>query len=245
MKDQARRKLRELNDHRGIPNRVPPTAAQQHLTRMRTTMSWNQIAEATGCSAAHLRQVHRGDWPLINRATQEKILAARPHTERARGLYIDATPSVRRVQALMAAGHPQYAIAAAAGTPTTRVRLLAEGQPRMRQMLATKIEEAWQQLRHTTGSSDRARGMASARSWPDPTWWEDYGRIDDVEFDPATVDERTIREVALGEDWEFLERQGYTREQAAQRLGVTRDYLNATITRYRHRITRTDMEAAA
>lgn len=244
MKDQTRRKLRELNYHRGIPNRIPPTRVQQHLNLLRTTMSWTQIADATGCSAAHLRQIQRGDWPLINRATQEKVLAARPRTELARGFYIDATLSVRRVQALMAAGHPQYAIAEAAGTTTTRVRLLAEGQATMRQMLADKIEWAWVVLRDTTGSSARARGMAAARGWPDPTWWEDYGGIDDPDVDPATVTEvRTLRALALAEDWEWLAAQGYSRTRAAERLGVTKGALDTAIGRARR--TQNDMETAA
>lgn len=246
MKDLTRRKLRELNYHRGIPNRVPPTRVQQHLSRMRATMSWTQIADATGCSSAHLRQIQRGDWPLINRATEEKVLAARPRAERAGGFYIDATPSVRRVQALMAAGHPQYAIAEAAGTTTTRVRLLAEGQANMRQMLADKIERAWVVLRDTTGSSARARGMAAARGWPDPTWWEDYGGIDDPEFDPATVTEQcSPRAEVLTEDWEWLAAQGYTRIHAAERLGVHVETLHAAISRTNRARTQTDMETAA
>lgn len=245
-RDETRRKLRELNYSRGIPNRVPAEASARHLHRLRNTMSWRQIHVATGCSSAHLRQIARGDWPLINRATQEKILAAQPAASRAPGFYIDSTPSVRRVQALMAAGHPQHAIAAAAGTTTTRVRLLAEGQQGMRQMLADKIETAWQQLHTATGSSARARNMAAARSWPDPTWWEDYGGIDDPAFDPASVSEQhTPRAEALVEDWEFLERQGYSREHAAARLGIHPQTLQAAISRTRRARTQTDMETAA
>ncbi|MBB1252885.1 hypothetical protein H3146_05825 [Streptomyces sp. OF3] len=242
-RDEHRRKIRELNRHRGIPNRISPDATVQHLKLLRATMSWTQITAATGCSSGHLRQILRGDWPAINRLTQEKVLAVRPATERAPGAYIDATPSVRRVRALMAAGHAQYTIAEAGGTVTTRVRLLAEGQPRMRQMLATKIETAWVQLSATTGTSARARNMAAARGWPDPTWWEDYGRIDDPSFDPAAVTERTLRSDALAEDWEWLEPQGYSRQHAAERLGVSRDTLNAAIAR--GRALRSDMETAA
>lgn len=179
----TRRKIRDLNRHRGIPNRVPPTRVQKRLTHMRTTMSWGQIAAVTGCSAAHLREILRGDRPAINRLTEEKVLTARPAPARARGMYIDATPSVRRVQALMTIGHPQHAIAAAAGTPTNRVRLLATGQTVMRQMLADKIETAWQTLRDTPGGSTRARNMAARLGWAPPIAWDD-DTIDDPDAIP-------------------------------------------------------------
>ncbi|MER7788584.1 hypothetical protein [Streptomyces sp. NPDC097640] len=225
------KKQRELNRHLGVANRLDPTLARQHLAKLRQTMSWVHIAEISGCSAAHLRNIAVGRMPQINRQTHEKIMAVQPAERRDSGFYIDATGSIRRVRALMAIGHSQHAIADAAETATCRIWLLAQGQPTMRQKLADKIEQAYKQLAHTPGTSTRARSMAAAGDWRDPLWWEDMGGIDDPQAPEHDIP--TPRFIEIGENALELEAQGYSRQHAAQRLGVTVSTLETNIRRYR------------
>ncbi|GGX49289.1 hypothetical protein [Streptomyces noursei] len=228
------RKRRDLNRHLGIPNRLPAEPARQHLQNLRATMSWNHIATESGCSACSLRQIADGRTTRINGVTHAKIMAVQPAPTRDGGFYIDATGSVRRVRALMARGHAQHAIAAAAQTTQTRIALLAAGQQRMRQKLADKIDHAYQQLSHKDGTSTRARNIASARCWQDVSYWEDVDRIDDPAFDPDARDSRTE---ALGADGiELIEIQRYKPEFAARRLGVQEDTLTQAIRRYKKQL---------
>ena len=91
----------------------------------------------------------------------------------------------------------------------------------------------------------RARLYAQRNGWHGPLAWDD---IDNPNEQPETAeDDATPRYLALAEDAEWLERtQGYTREHAAARLGVTRDNLQASITRARKKQhTRHELEAAA
>ncbi|MEE6264955.1 hypothetical protein V2E29_04740 [Streptomyces diastatochromogenes] len=232
------KKRRELNRHHGIPNRLAPDEARAYIALLRQTMSWDRIAKESGCSACYLRDIAAGRVTRINRVTHNKIMSVIAAPNRDGGFYIDATGSVRRVRALMARGHAQHTIAAAAGTTQTRIALLAAGQQRMRQKLADKIDDAYQQLNHTDGTSTRARNVASARGWQDVDYWEDVDRIDDPTFDPNARDSRTE---ILGHDGiELVEIQGYTTEFAAQRLGVRELTLAQAIRRYKKQL-----EAAA
>lgn len=232
------RKRRALNRHLGIPNRLPADTARQHLQKLKTTMSWTRIAAESGCSACSLRQIADGRTTRINGVTHAKIMAAQPAPTRDGGFYIDSTGSVRRVRALMARGHSQDAIAAAADTVQCRVGYLARGQKRMRQMLADKIERAYQQLAGHDGTSTRARNLAASKGWQDPAYWEDVDRIDDPTFDPNAIDSRTE---SLGADGiELIELQRYKPEFAARRLGVQEDTLTQAIRRYKKQL-----EAAA
>lgn len=232
-----KRKQRELNRRRGIPNRVPATAAAEHIQNLRKTMSWTDIRAASGCSAAHLRNIATGREPRINRVTHNKILAVQPSP---RGhIFISALGSQRRIQALMARGHSQYVIADAAGSTQHRIGQICNGQPTVRLHLAQRIAAAYRQLADSEGTSARGRGIAKRKGWPGPDYWDEED-FDNPDFTPAT--KPTPKYIRLAENGLELERtQGYTREQAAERLGETKDNLQQAITRYR----RIHLEAAA
>lgn len=220
------RKRRDLNRHQGIPNRHDPAVAIEHINLLRRTMSWAQIAAASGCSGCYLRNIQNGDVPQINGLTQRKILAVQPTPQAAPGFYIDAIPSVRRVRALMAAGHAQHIIATAADTTQYRISLLSRGQARIRVKLAEKIATAYEHLAHTQGTSARARFIAAEGGWHDPAYWEDTGRIDDLAFDP---DATLTRVEQIAEDAAWLLDCGLNRDQAAARLGITRRHLDRAL----------------
>jgi hypothetical protein len=220
------RKQRELNNLRGIPNRVDASEARAHILSLRRTMGWTRIAAATGCSACHLRYIVDGRTTVINRVTHERILATPPAPEVTGGLYIDATGTRRRVQALMAQGHPQYAIAIAANTTQHRISVISLGAARVRQKVADKIAEAYEQLAGLEGTSARARTLATQNQWPDSAYWHDVDRIDDPDFDPDT----TLTRIAqVAEDSRWLLAAGLDRNTVAERLGISRDYVDKAL----------------
>ena len=176
-----RRKIRELNRHRGIPNRLPATTAQAHLKLLRQTMSWGDIATAVGASACHLRRIASGEEPRINLYTHEKILAAQPAPSPWR--FVDATGSRRRIHALQARGHSQADIAAAAHTTQYRIGLISNGQRTVRDHLAERLAAAYDELAHRDGTSTRGRNFARANHWPSPGCWDD-DTIDDPTAHP-------------------------------------------------------------
>lgn len=236
----------------GRPLTVPAEPARAHLQQLfEHGAGWNQLTEATGLTHATMARLRSGAYRRLHRTTAEAILAIRPGDCQSPRRSVPAVGSIRRLQALAAAGHSTTRIAQESGLHVDAIKRITRGAgDTVAASTADAISKVYGSLAHTPAAGDkrgiaRARNRAAAAGWPDPTWWEDYGRIDDPGFDPASVDETTIREVALGEDWEWLERQGYDREQAAQRLGVTRAYLDSSITRYRRRIARQDMETAA
>lgn len=221
------RKQRELNTLRGIPNRVDTTQARQHLALLRQTMGWTDIAAATGCSACHLRAVLSGATLTINRVTHDRILNTTPAVTPSRGLYIDATGTRRRVQALMARGHSQQAIADAATTTQHRISKISIGAPRVRQTIADRIADAYEQLAGHDGTSKRALFLANKNRWHDTAFWDDVDRIDDPTFDPDAKAPRP-QEIADDARW-LMAVGGLTQAQAAARLGRSHAYINAAL----------------
>lgn len=229
--DARKRKLRDLNRLRGLPNRVDASAARARLELLRQTMSWTDLATATGCSACHLRRILNGHEPRINRITHNKILRA--PVQPGGWIFVDALGSRRRIQALQAAGHSQDDIAAAAETTQHRIHVVASHKVQsVRLHFAERITEAYQQLAHTQGGSARGRTIAARNGWLGPAWWDD-DEFDNPDYEPTTED--VPRYVAHVENLRELEAQGYTREQIATRLGVTRDTLQRALTFYRER----------
>jgi hypothetical protein len=179
-----------------------PAKAQAHLQELHQTMSWETLEAATGVWFSNLVAIYQGKRKKIRHETEAKILAVTAPAKGDPGQYIDATGSTRRLQALSCVGHSYAAICEAADTCPNRVVSIANGrQPTIRRDLAERIAAAYQLLafnpppknKHTT----RTRNVARAKGWRDPQWWEDYGRIDDPDFNPNEVsDELGFRERA-------------------------------------------------
>lgn len=185
-----------------------PTKAQAHLQELHKTMSWDTLEAATGVRFSNLVTIYNGQRSKIRHETEAKILAVTPPAKGDPGQYINATGSTRRIQALACAGHSYAAVCRAADTCMNRVLPIANGrQPTIRRDLADRIAAAYERLafnpapknKHTS----RTRNVACAKGWRDPQWWEDYGHIDDPDFDPDTADS----------DLNFLERARLRREE--------------------------------
>jgi hypothetical protein len=170
-----------------------PAKAQAHLADLHQTMSWKTLEATTGVWFSNLIAIYQGKRTKIRHETEAQILAVAAPAKGSPGQYIDATGSTRRLQAMSCIGHSYAAICEAADTCPNRVVSIANGrQPTIRRDLADRIANAYQQLafnpapknKHTT----RTRNVAKAKGWRDPQWWEDYGRIDDPDFDPAAAE---------------------------------------------------------
>ncbi|WP_049569131.1 hypothetical protein [Streptomyces sp. SBT349] len=224
-----------------------PERAAQHVNRLRTAgMNDHDI-----CTAAHIRseQLRRIAWRegRIHTDTERRVLAvpepahAAPAASRAR---VPAHGTQRRLRALSAAGWPNTEIARRLECAPSYVGALMRSRRgnSVAWSTATGVHALYSEIAArrpqdhgvTATAAERARARASRAGWRDPQWWEDWGGIDDPNSSETEPDQ-TPRFLALAEDALWLERQGYTRQQAAERLGVTRDNVQKSISRARDR----------
>lgn len=221
---------------------VDAEPVRQHLIALRDAgISYHQVAEIAGLHAptvGNFLYPHAGQAPK-DRARPEtaaKILAVK--TTDATPFRVDATGTRRRLQALAANGWPMKSLGSHIGVnPATVARLL--NQRRVYSATAIAVADCYRKLHGQrpedhgvpAGIALKARNHASREGWPGPGYWDDED-FDNPGFQPATGD--VPRYVAIGENaLELVDQQGYSRADAADRLGVTRDYLNASISRYR------------
>ncbi|TXS22433.1 hypothetical protein EAO70_06120 [Streptomyces sp. adm13(2018)] len=225
--------MRILAQLGGRPASVAAKPVTQHIAMLQAaSMTTGQIAEASGINVSTVRDHARGTLPTIHRTTAEKILAVQPHQQATIG-FVPALASIRRLRALYAAGHTAHAIAAT--HPDLQIRsvdYIVRGARRFVSVAnQAAIAHAYVQLADIQGASRRTQARAKAEGWVGPEYW-DEDSFDDPHFIPATRD--TPRYIRLAEDGLELEHlQGYTRQQAANRLGVSKDALQQAISRYR------------
>jgi hypothetical protein len=198
-------------------------------------MGWTRITRAAHTSTCTIHRLLAGQ-DLTRRTVVERILAvkARP----APGRYVDATGTLRRIQALMAIGHTVGGIAAESGVDHTVITDLLQGRSTtVRGCTADRVAAAydWLNSRPNTwirqSAAQTSRNRAAREGWAPPIAWDD-DTIDDPAAQPD-YGQNVPRYVAIFEDGLELEGQGYTREQAAERLGITRDYLQQCISAQR------------
>lgn len=220
--------LRVLAHLTGVPPRVPAKPVADHVRSLIAVgMSRAQIAVAAGVSRSSVAHIALEQNPTVNRTTADKILAVRPRIVRD----TDRLPAVgtrRRLQALYAMGHGSKAIRSLSGLTNGAVQnLLYERTGDVTAATYKAVRAAYRRLATTPGSSDRAKASARRHGWPPPAAWDDD--IDNPAAVP-NVGEDVARYAAIVEDATWLiETQGYTRRDAAQRLGISLDYLERAI----------------
>lgn len=157
--------------------------------------------------------------------------------------YIPALGTHRRLQALVAAGWPVAELARRLGKTRENLGPIVNesGGGKVAMFLADQVRHLYAELQSQRPEdhgvpahyAERARRMAASKGWLQPAYWDD-DEFDNPDFVPATGS--TPRYIVLAENGLELERtQGYTRQQAADRLGVSRDALQQAIGRYRDR----------
>jgi hypothetical protein len=190
----------------------------------------------------------------VRPATAAAILAIQPTLDNlAAGARIDATGTRRRIQALVAAGWPQYAMAAATGIDHQWFSLILNTQRAVEVGRARHVRDVYERLRHlppeSYGASSywvgRARDQARANSWPDPTWWEDYGHLDDPDFNPRTAETRDKGRAWLTVEVKHLAACGVSAHEIAARLDRTEAYVRQILAGHRSPGQRRQYEEAA
>ena len=180
------KKRNTVNRQLGRPGLIDATLARRKLEQLQRTMSWEQIAAATGCDDCNLRQIVDGSRTQIRRGTLARILSVQPESP-APGKYLDATGTRRRIQALRAIGWSARALADASGAGETSIERICLGQPTVRSTVAVRIAVAYSKLHRSPAapgrSATRARNYAISNGWAPPGAW-DEDTIDDPNAQP-------------------------------------------------------------
>ena len=139
-----------------------------------------RIAELAGVNRKTLQWIttgrsERGSTPSaqVHRDNAAKILAvdlpATPHGSAAAGQLVAARGSVRRLQALVAAGHTRSALAARLGiSPGNATRLFDEATEQVTAATARKIATVFEELKTVPGPSSRSVNDGRRNHWPLP-----------------------------------------------------------------------------
>jgi transcriptional regulator len=219
---------------------------RQHVRNLQACgLGTRRIAALAGIDRKRLQGVmvgrpERGTGPQekVRPALAAAVLAVEPTFDNlGSAIVVDSTGTIRRLRALVAAGWPQQHLAVALGmTPGNFGATIRRDRTIVRTARAVRAlyDAYWRAdpIEHgaTQAGVTRARRHAAANGWAPAGAWDD-----DAIDDPAAVPDmggKTTRQGAIVEDTQWLiDTQGYTREQAAERLGTTRATVNAAFSR--------------
>jgi hypothetical protein len=158
-----------------------------------------------------------------------KILAIQPET--ATPGRVDATGTVRRLQALVACGWPMYHLGPRINISCRTVRAIVR-QERVYGRTADAVARLYDELQDAKPekhgidrtSAVRARSYAKARQWAPVSYWATrMDVIDDPDFQPLYG--VTRREIVAQDAHELIRYSGLDRQAAADRLGVSKAYV--------------------
>jgi hypothetical protein len=172
----------------------------------------------------------RGRKRRCTREVAARILAITPDT--AKPGHVDAAGTVRRLQALVAAGWPMEHLGSRISPSCHSVRTLIRQQRcygRTADAVARVFEELKNEKPEKAGvdrrSASRSRSYAKRRNWPTVTYWADrMDVIDDPDFEPLYG--VTRREIVAQDANELMRVSGLDRAAVAERLGVTKSYID-------------------
>jgi transcriptional regulator with XRE-family HTH domain len=231
----------ELDHLHGYQRKIDATQTRNHIERLHAN-GWinRQIAEAANVSRTAISDIARGQ-AEARTTTATAVLALRIGPPPVQVFGVDATGTIRRIQALMYLGHTCKVISTHTGIGVDKLQRIAAGWfPRISEKDATTVARAYRRLIAIPGHSDKTRAHARKKGWHGPLAWD---AIDDPKCKPdaATGRERPGRERQPVDPRSVvrLTGQGLSAAQIASRLGVDK----RTVTRARSRAR--DLEAAA
>lgn len=196
-----------------------------------------QIAAVSGVNRSQIEAIAhgRGGRPPSQRVrptNAQRILAVRPTFDNlAPAAFVGSVGSHRRLKALVYCGWTQAKLAEHLGMTKKNFWTLMQAQ-RITVAKAITIRDLYDRLwnrpppehtQHHRAAATRARRYARAQGFAPPLAWDEEA-IDDPAAVPE-LGEKVPRTVALLENFEELTALGYTSDQAAERLEVSRDYL--------------------
>jgi hypothetical protein len=218
--------------------------ARQHVHVLRTfnigVPRVQQLSGVSGGAMSKLLYGANGRPPSrrVRTFTADRITAVKPSLDLVLPTaLVDGTGTRRRLRALVAVGWPQLELGRRLGMDkksineqVNAVKPTAYGST-VRNVRAL-YDELWDVDPATQGVADRwireAKARAAFRRWAPPAAWDD-----DYIDSPAAIPDlgETVGAYqALSENAQWLtEEQGYTREQAAHRLGITSRHLERAL----------------
>jgi hypothetical protein len=149
---------------------------------------------------------------------------------------VPSAGSTRRLQALAFMGHTTSVLARRLGISQFTLRRLLHGQPaEVPATLAAAISALSDELWAADGGSRRVARRARAAGFAPALAWDDNAGdahfIDDPDAGPADWKPRRLTDAERAEDVTEILADGYTRRQAAWRLGVTVDAIAQRLAR--------------
>ncbi|TFI30101.1 hypothetical protein [Streptomyces sp. 4R-3d] len=231
---------------------VDAEPVRQHLRMLMSYgIGWQRVSRMAGVSNGSVSQLLYGSYnrggsgptKRVRTQTADKICAITPTLDNvAPSARIDATGTRRRLQALVANGWPQLRL----GTQLGVHHRLTWGQIRKETVegdTARQVRNLYNQLWNvdpaTRGVHERyitqAKRIAAREGWVPPGAWDD----DYIDSPAATPDlgEDVDRYTAIAEDAQWLiDSHGYTRQQAAHRLGITSRHLERALAHGRTKV---------
>ncbi|MFJ5973565.1 hypothetical protein [Streptomyces sp. NPDC093060] len=233
---ELRRKQRE-----GQPALIDAEPVRRHLTALQAQgISINAIARSIGIDEWTLRGFlpsSSGKRPRKHRVTPQvadRILAVT--ADQIIVGYTDGAGTRRRIQALVANGWPIRRLGEHLDLHGTYVADLVSGRRKEGPVLtatAAKVAEAYGRLKDQKPTRHgiearvvkRIRGIAAARQWAPTKYWDDrMDVIDDPDF--TSLYGITRREIVAQDANEVMRLSGLDRAAAAERLGVSKAYID-------------------
>lgn len=233
--DAATRWQRHYNHARthGARLTVDATPIAQHVARLLAVgMTQDDIAEAAGVTRGTVRNIRRGRVQRVSHVTAGRLLAVKPRSAGGHA-EVSARGTARRLQSLACMGWDCETLAPIVGYSATFLRhLRAEMRPTVHAATRDHVHAVWDRLAlvpHVGATAGRARMFAARHGWAPPLAWDDE-TIDDPDAQPQPARDDTPRQGLSGrrarfdlDDLAFLADCGLTLDEAADRLGVTRD----------------------
>ncbi|MFJ9740871.1 hypothetical protein [Streptomyces sp. NPDC101166] len=216
-------------------NLVDATPVRRHIERLLAQgYTVHRIAALAGMTAHSIRDFigngARGRRYRTNPSVAEKILAVTPGSSTP--TFIDPTGAHRRLQALVAAGWPLSTLDRKLGYKAAHFRAILAKQ-RIHVDTGALIADVYDRFSNRKPGRGgvaphlvrQARERAAANRWPTPAYWaERMDVIDDPDFEPLYG--VTRREIVAQDANELMRFSGLDRAAAAERLGVSKDYVD-------------------
>lgn len=210
---------------------VDAQPVREHVRALREAgVGKRRMTELSGVSKNVVARLVNGrpDRPVkrVTQETSDKLMSIPlpqiPWSVHADGAQIPAVGSIRRMQALVAAGYTvQFLAGRLTGWDTDVHRLINEEQKLITSARARRIAELFSELQLQPGDSDRARQYGAARRWVLPMEWDEE-TIDDPTAEPVRAawtpeSARAERREQVAE----LTARGHSTEEIADLLRVT------------------------
>ena len=229
---------------------------RQHVRMLMSYgIGWQRVCRLANVSNGGMSRLLYGDkarnyacTKRVRTFTADKILAVRPDFDNlAAGARVDGTGTRRRLQALVANGWPQLRLGHELGIKHHRLIWDQVRKDVVTADTVRKVRDLYERLWNVDPATrdvapryiTQAKQIADANGWVPPAAWDD----DYIDSPAATPDlgETVDRYTAIAEDAHWLiNEHGYTRAQAAHRLGITARHLERALTH-----ARTEQELAA